>query len=181
MPMSTRLAPGLLRRARSALAACLVTGLAASSTHRHPARAEPLPKEACDLLGEEHQRLSSGGVREWMAAGAATARSRLSGEQLKSIERFIEVDEQLAFRCGQFKARFVLPRDPEEPPEPEPAKATEERKPKKAKKVGEAKTEASDGERASEAKPASAAEKPAPRRKPKADDAYRPADAGARH
>lgn len=172
-----------LRRARWLLATVLSSGLLAAVARHHGARAEPLPKEACDLLGEEHQRLVDGGVREWMAGGAATASTRLSGEQLKAIQRYIEVDEQLAFRCGLFKVRYVLPRDPEEPPEPEPAKAKEgkAREGKEGKKApgkakGKAQAEAKEGRRETPeetAAPAPAAKLPA-RPKPKIDDAYRP-------
>ena len=63
---------------RHRLTLCLAAGLLAASTLLGVLRAEPLPKEACDLLVEEQQRLLGAGVKEWMAGGAANARSRLS-------------------------------------------------------------------------------------------------------
>jgi hypothetical protein len=151
---------------RAALSA-IVPVLLATSTELS---AEPLPKEACDLLGEEHGRLQAGGVREWMAGGAAQGRARLSPAQLEQIRRYIEVDEQLSFRCGLFRSRFSLARDVEDPPEAEKGKDKADSKPAEAPKA-----RARPKPQPAAADSDAAEAKPAPRRRqPKQDDAYRP-------
>jgi hypothetical protein len=141
-------------------------------------RAEPLAKEACDVLIAEHDKLVAAGVKGWMVQGAQDARTRLGADKLAQVARFVDVDEQLLFRCGHYKARFVLPADAEDPPA-EPAapaaltpaangKAKSEPERKKAKQAATA-PEPVD--------PAPA--KPAARKKTKAEDAYRPATSPA--
>jgi outer membrane biosynthesis protein TonB len=169
-------------RHRAGLAALALAGFLAGV----PALAlgEPLTKEACDALADEQAKLVDGGVRDAMAGGAEGARTRLSAQKLAQVQRFLTVDEQLLFRCGQYKARFVPPPEPEEPADAA-AKAAEEKAqpakapPAKAKpktkpkpKTGAEKANTAEGEKAKAAPP------PA-KRKPKADDAYRPPAAPA--
>lgn len=152
----------------AALGALLAALLAAAPL---AGRAEPLAKETCDLLAAEHAQLVAAGVKEWMAGGAAAARAKLSPAQLDQIRRWIDVDEQLAFRCGLFRTRSALPRDIEDaPPEAEKKKEPEapKAKPRPRPKAQPAAADPSATPDGSEAKP-----KPAARKKPaKADDAY---------
>jgi hypothetical protein len=71
--------------------------------------AEPLAKEECDRLQAEQTALTQAGVREQLGRGAEWGKTNLSPPQLKSIERFIQLEEQLSFRCGLAKLRASLP------------------------------------------------------------------------
>ena len=147
--------------------------IATSAVH-----AEPLPKETCELLVAEHDKLTAAGVKVWMAPGTQDARTRLGTEKLSQVARFIEVDEQLLFRCGHHKARFVLPADVEEPapepPTPAPAAKTPaaNAKPKPEPERKKSKQAATAPETADPPPPPA---KPAAKKKLKAEDAYRPA------
>ena len=160
-----------------AILAGAAVGLAAIA-----ARAEPLAKEACDVLASEHDKLVAAGVKGWMAQGTQDARNRLGADKVSQIARFLEVDEHLLFRCGLYKARFTLPTDVEEPPaEPaapavkaplagrEKAAPTPKAKPEPDRKKA--------NQAASAAEPVEAAPttKPAAKKKTKSDDAFRPA------
>ena len=147
-------------------------------------RAEPLAKEACDVIKAEHEALGSGGVKEDMAKGPEWAKANLAADKLKRIETFIGLEEQLNFRCGLARIRFVLPAEEEAPaaaPASEPPLAAKPKpKPKPATKPAAAKAAEPN---ASEPKAAAAAEpetvpksksKPKSKPKPTQDDAYRP-------
>lgn len=162
-----------------------------------PATAEPLPQEHCDTLQAEQTGLTTAGIRAQMERGAEWGRANLSPEQLKLVERFIAVDEQLSFRCGHAKLRASLPvaeeggeQELDDKGNPVPAKAKPDApdaaaKPKprvvpkaKAKKPSPAAQVAAPSDATaksqaskSEAQPAAGA---TPRRKPVVDDAYRP-------
>lgn len=62
-----------------------------------------LDEESCRLLREEQERLASAGVRDSMANGPEWAKTNLPAAKLKEIQRLIEVDEQVLFRCPQPK------------------------------------------------------------------------------
>ena len=161
-----------------AILAGAAVGLAAVA-----ARAEPLSKEACDVLASEHDKLVAAGVKVWMAQGAQDARNRLGADKVGQIARFLEVDEQLLFRCGLYKARFTLPTDIEEPPAEPPATAPAAKAPPagrdKAAPTPKTKPEpdrkkANQAASASEPAEPAPATKPAANKKPKSDDAFRP-------
>ncbi len=145
------------------------------------ARAEPLPKEACDVLASEHDKLVAGGVKVWMAQGVPDARNRLGADKVGQIARFLEVDEQLLFRCGLYKARFTLPTDVEEPPvepaappvKPPPA-GREKAAPTPKNKPEPDRKKANQAASAQEPVEAAPAAKPAAKKKAKSDDAFRP-------
>ena len=71
--------------------------------------AEPLAKEECDKLQAEQTALTAAGVREQLGRGAEWGKANLSPAQLKSVERYIVLEEQLSFRCGLAKLRASLP------------------------------------------------------------------------
>lgn len=68
-----------------------------------PAAAAPLDAEACGRLKQEQAGLVAGGAKGDMARGPDWAKANLSGDKLKQIERFIDVEEQILFRCPQPK------------------------------------------------------------------------------
>lgn len=69
-----------------------------------PPRAAPLPKEACETLRTERGALEGQGARSDMAKGAAWAKTNLSAERMRTIQRLIELDEQVLFRCDGARA-----------------------------------------------------------------------------
>jgi hypothetical protein len=64
-----------------------------------PAGAVPLDKQACADLALERQGLVALKVEDLMAKGADWAAAHLSLGDLNLVRRFIEVDEQIKFRC----------------------------------------------------------------------------------
>jgi hypothetical protein len=73
------------------------------------ATAEPLAKEECDKLKGEQAELISAGAKDQLGRGAAWGKANLTPEQVKRVERYIAVDEQLSFRCGVGLLRATLP------------------------------------------------------------------------
>lgn len=71
--------------------------------------AEPLAKEECDSLKAEQAELTAAGVRDQLGRGADWGKSNLSMDQMKRVERFIAIEEQLSFRCGLARLRASLP------------------------------------------------------------------------
>lgn len=79
------------------LSACMAGAPAALAT--------PLDKGACDTLKIERDMLSEKGVATDMERGPEWAKINLPNERLGEIARFIELDEQLMFRCGRSTAQ----------------------------------------------------------------------------
>lgn len=105
-------------KAWSSLAVAAGISLALALAAAHGA---PLPREDCERLAGERNALMAAGIPEQMAKGPAWARSSLPAAKLAEIERFIAVDEQLAFRCGMSRIKLEIP-DEEQPAEAEPKK-----------------------------------------------------------
>jgi len=63
--------------------------------------AVPLDEASCAKLRDERVQLEKAGVRASMAQGPAWAAANLPSAQLKDIQRLIELDEQINFRCPQ--------------------------------------------------------------------------------
>jgi hypothetical protein len=78
------------------------------------ARAAPLDAETCAKLQGEQERLENAGVEKDMAKGPAWAKANLAPEKLNLVQRFIEIEEQLLFRCRN-KAIVNLPPETEAP------------------------------------------------------------------
>lgn len=160
------------------------------------ASAEPLAKEECDKLQAEQGALTSAGVHDQLVRGAEWGKANLSLLQLKNVERYIELEEQLSFRCGMAKLRASLPvgeeggeqeldtkgnavpaRDRQGQPGEAQAKAKGKPVPKivapaKDKAAPPAKSRAKMVPAKGEAQPPAA--KAASKAKAKVDDAYRP-------
>lgn len=167
-----------------------------------PAKAAPLAKEECETLKAEQGRLVAAGLRAEMARGAAWAKANLRPERLTTIERLIEVDEQILFRCAQPQRAAVeagekadektSASEAEKPaaeagtattpagkPEQTPQAATAvEPKAKKQRSQAKAKADTPAVPVADPAKAASSTSPPKKRAasKPKANDAYVPPD-----
>jgi len=61
--------------------------------------AAPLDADSCAQLKIEHSQLELGGVEMDMANGPEWAKANLAPEKLERIRRFIELKEQVLFRC----------------------------------------------------------------------------------
>jgi hypothetical protein len=81
-----------------AAALALALALAVAAT---PAAAAA--QSRCEALKEEHGRLVAAGVPRLMANGPEWARTNLSAADLGLIKLYIEVDEELTFRCTRPK------------------------------------------------------------------------------
>jgi hypothetical protein len=79
------------------------------------ARAAPLDAESCAKLMNEHGQLEQAGVEADMAKGPEWGKANLLPEKLDRIRRFIEIEEQLLFRCRQ-KSLVTLPSEVEAAP-----------------------------------------------------------------
>lgn len=148
-----------------------------------PARAEPLPQEKCAEFATEQMTLIAGGVKGDFAKGAEWGKANLKSARLKEIERYIEVTEQLGFRCGFARARLTLPPDDDSRAEAAAAAADKGEAPEAPKDEPKVlpKPKPKAKTKAAEAAPEPAAvprPKPAPKVQakpaPKADDAFRP-------
>ena len=133
--------------------------------------AEPLGKEACETLAGEQQALMTAGVKADFDKGASWGKANLQGDRLKQVGRYIDVEEQLSFRCGLARVRFSLPADEETPAAPEEPKTAPKAKAKP--KAGEAK--AGEAKVGAEATPAGERPKPAPKIQAKLKPAPQPA------
>ena len=164
-----------------------------------PVNAAKLDKPICDDLKVEQGLLQQKGVPADLARGPEWGKANLSRPRLKEIERLIQVEEQLAFRCPQPKKPLTPGEDEDGTVVAAPAKgakagAKTAALPKAAKPAAKA-TAADEPESAPKKKtvvpktqapqpasapgsaaPAEPARKPAPvpKAKPKTEDAYSP-------
>ncbi|MBS0244889.1 MAG: hypothetical protein JSS20_22180 [Proteobacteria bacterium] len=145
--------------------------------------AEPLAPEQCERLKAEQQALVEAKIPDIVRQGPAWAKANAGPDKVKAAQRYIELQEQLLFRCGLAKLKPLpagagdeygdggsVPASQRSEP---PAETAPKAAPKKTAPKAAAKREASSDEPPA---PAKAAPKPQakPKAKPKADDAYRP-------
>jgi hypothetical protein len=91
------------------------------------ARTAPLDKDNCARLKVEEAQLEQAGTRTSMMKGAEWAKANLPADKLEQIRRFIEVEEQLLFRCNA-KNLVNLPKDPDPDPASRDPDATDDAK-----------------------------------------------------
>ena len=65
-----------------------------------PASAAPLDKEACAKLAQDMQNMKMLEVDKLMEKGATWAASHLPPADLSLVRQYIDLDEQLKFRCS---------------------------------------------------------------------------------
>jgi len=153
---------------------------------------EPPAKEACDALEAERAGLAAAGVPELLKRPPAEVRAAHGAGKVEQVRRYIALQEQLLFRCGQAKLRVLPGAEAEEgaqaaaakggapqaassaPPVPPIPRRKPAAKPRPAAQKAPAAAAAGQGSEA--AKPAAAKPKPRPKPAPKAkvDDAFRP-------
>jgi hypothetical protein len=181
------------------LSLCLVAALAVALSCGHrQARATPLDGETCAVLQSEHGQLKDAGVDKELEKSPMWALANLAPEKLAQVKRYIELEEQLLFRCRS-RSLIHLHKDPEpaspedaggqnkkeaedaDRPEPDAAAAGPVKEPKQKPKAAPRKAIAGPSAAKSKAqepgkKPAAkAAAQPAPASRPpaKADDALK--------
>lgn len=76
-----------------------------------------LDPDSCAKLKSEQEAMERVGLKEAVSRGPEWAKVNLSPEKLNEIKRWIEVDEQLLFRCPG-RHLVNLPLDPDPPPPP---------------------------------------------------------------
>jgi hypothetical protein len=95
------------------LSLCFVAvALAAALTQ---VRAAPLDADTCEKVKVEHGQLEQAGIEQDLAKGAAWGKANLAADRLAQVRRFIELEEQLLFRCRN-KTLVHLPPEPEAAP-----------------------------------------------------------------
>ncbi len=85
-----------MRRAFLPLALCVAAGIAALAD----VYAAPLDTDACAKLKVERESLEQAGVRGNMAKGPQWAKANLPADKLEQIQRLIELEGLLLFRCS---------------------------------------------------------------------------------
>lgn len=160
------------RRLRPCLAAVLAPCLVAVAA----ARAEPLPKEACEAVVNEHTKLTEAGLPDLVKKGPAWVKANLGDARSQEVARYIRLHEDLLFRCGYDKLKALPGADNDDAADDKTAAHTPPplptRKPPTPEHFKRPPTPASVSAAAGGGGPPRP--HPKPRRKPKIDDAYRP-------
>ncbi len=84
-------------------------------------RAEPLTLTECEAVRGEHSALVTAGAQEHLSRGPEWGKANLNAAQLRSVERYLTLEEQLNYRCGLAKLRTALPVAEEDQPPAAPA------------------------------------------------------------
>jgi len=111
--------------ATASLAILLAALAVAGASGVHAAR---LGKDACYELRVELGFLRAAGAEEDMKLGHDWARINLTRDELENVQRLVEVEEELRFRCGRLRGRLVAKK-----PKVIPSPDTPMRKPALAK------------------------------------------------
>src|SRR5262245_50421243 len=88
----------------------VVAALVASLAALTQARAAPLDAETCAKLQTEHSGLENAGVEKDMEKGPDWAKANLGPENLQRVQRYIELEGLLLFRC---RSRTIVHLTPE--------------------------------------------------------------------
>jgi hypothetical protein len=102
-------------RVTSSQTLLLLAALLGAGTALSQARAAPLDADTCGKLMVEQGALEKAGIEQEMSKGAEWAKANLGLERLNQVRRFIELEEQILFRCRS-KSLVNLPPDPETDP-----------------------------------------------------------------
>lgn len=98
-------------RPRTALSAILIS--AAVGLTSFAATADPLDEAACQRLRTERQALTVLGMDKTVEKGAGWAKERLTVADLNLVRRYLDVMEQIKFRCDKIVA-LVEPEEKDE-------------------------------------------------------------------
>ena len=97
-------------RSRTGSAFPLIPVLAVLLIGPSAASADPLDDAACQRLRSERQALTVLGIDKQVEKGADWAKARLTVADLHLVKRYLDVSEQLKFRCD----KIVAVAEPEE-------------------------------------------------------------------
>ena len=100
-----------LGRTCSVVFSCLVMALLAGTMG--PAAATPLDEESCKKLQTERQGLAVLGVDKNLEKGADWAKANLKPADIILVKRYLELYEQLKFRCEKVIA-LIEPDEPDD-------------------------------------------------------------------
>jgi hypothetical protein len=78
------------------------------------ALATPLDADACNKLQTERQSLNVLGVDKYIAKGADWAKANLNAADLNLVKRYLDVYEQLKFRCEKVIPVIEPPDEPDD-------------------------------------------------------------------
>jgi hypothetical protein len=131
--------------------------------------AAPLEKPACDRLQAEKQTLIVLGVDKEFSKGPDWAKANLVQSELNLVKRYLDLEEQLKFRCGM---AVVTLQPVQEEPEDGPDDDADTPSNAPAPKRREAKPAAKPAEAPVKAVPAAPAAKPAPKAPAKAQSSW---------
>ena len=168
----------MIRAAVSLSLATALLGVFAPAAH-----ALPLSAEECESVRAEKANLEQAGVAADMAQGAGWARANLAPDRLKRVQRWIELEEQMLFRCPRPKppapvdaaadpnlANPLIPAAQEKKPQQKQQKPARPPEAKPARQPADNQRQNSGGASVEGVtKPAKPQQK-----KPKVEDAYRP-------
>ena len=147
------------------------------------APALPMAPEECERVRAEKTNLEQAGVAADMAQGAGWARANLPPDRLKRVQRWIELEEQVLFRCPRPKPPVPAdaaadPKDSKPGTAPAQAKKPQQKqqKPERPPTAKPARQPADDQREKSGAASVEGVAKPAKpqKKKPKVEDAYKP-------
>lgn len=115
--MTSAITSSILRALRALRAGrvVLAAGLLMAPTVVRGAALDP---DSCAKLKTEQEAMEKAGLKETVGRGPEWAKANLSPEKINEIKRWIEVDEQLLFRCPG-RHLVNLPLDPDPPPPPQ--------------------------------------------------------------
>jgi len=76
-------------------------------------QARPLKKEVCKALAAERTTLAKKDVIDALLKGPEWSRSNIPADAIQRIRRYLEVEEQLRFRCRGMKVPLLSPEETE--------------------------------------------------------------------
>jgi hypothetical protein len=103
--------------------ASVLTICIAISPGLHTASAAPLDEESCQRLRTEKEALSVLGIDKYFEQGAAWVKANLTSADHNLVKRYVNVFEQLKFRCRTEPVKTVAAKTPKGPTVPMPVRS----------------------------------------------------------
>jgi hypothetical protein len=103
--------------------ASVLTICMAISSGSHTASAAPLDEESCQRLRTEKEALTVLGIDKYFEHGAAWVKSNLTSADHNLVKRYVNVFEQLKFRCRAEPVKTAAAKTPKGPAVPMPVRS----------------------------------------------------------
>lgn len=103
--------------------ASVLTICIAISSGLHPASAAPLDEDSCKRLRMEKEALTVLGIDKYFEQGAAWVKSNLTSADHNLVKRYVNVFEQLKFRCRAEPVKTVAAERSRGPAVPMPVRS----------------------------------------------------------